>query len=348
VKLSLIALPLADETLASHIADSLMNVIKGGKEFAAVANELNPQSRGGDVGWVTESMLSSAGEDFIKKCFGAAKGDLLRLKMNNVISLVKIEDKTAPVSKVKVATIQMSVPVSDKTLLNIDTELNQFIAGIAKDTDFEKAAAEKGYNLVSDQTVVPQELNLNQIKGSRQIISWAFNDETGAVKKFDLPDQRVIAKIKEQIEAGYKPLADVSQPLKEELLKGKKAEKIIADLKAKNLTSLDAYALALDTRVDTVRFVNFGTVGISGLGREPVLNVSSKYGEVNKLQGPVQGNLGVLVYTVVNRQESQSGSDLSFAKSMIDRTYAYRVNPSVLFSTLKEKLNVEDNRVRFF
>ncbi|GAB6012611.1 peptidylprolyl isomerase [Viscerimonas tarda] len=348
VKMRMISVPLADEKLAGSVADSLINVINGGKDFSDVANEINPQSNGGDIGWATEAMLATGGEDFVRSCFGASKGALLKLKTGTVTQVVKIDDITSPVSKVKLATIQMSVPVSDKTLSDIDNELNQFTAENVSAADFDKAVAEKGYNVVTGMTLVPSSMNLNQIKGSRQVISWAFNEKAGSVKKFDLPEQRVVAKIDEKIEPGYQPLSEVSVILKDELIKAKKAEKIIADLKTKNATSLDAYAQVLGAKVDTVRFVNFATLSVSGLGREPVVNVSAKHAGLNKLQGPVKGNAGVLVYSVFERQESPVIQELNLVKSNLDRSYVYRVNSGTLFEVLKEKMDVQDNRVKFF
>lgn len=348
ISMKMISIPLSDEVLANNIADSLVSVIKGGKEFSVVANEINPQSNGGEIGWVTEINLASAGDDFVRSCFAASKGDILKLKMQNILQLVKIEDVKKVVPKVKLATIKMSVSVSDKTLYAIDTELNQFVAEHSNDTDFEKSARDKGYSLISNMPIIPSNINLSQIKGSRQVIFWAFNEKVGSVKKFDLPDQRVVAKIAERVDAGYLPLADVSQMLKDELIKDKKAEKVIADLKTKNVSTLEAYAGVLNTRVDTVRFVNFSIPSISGLGREPLLNVSSKYSELNKVEGPAKGNSGVLIYSVVDRKEMPSTQNAELVKSNLDRAYMYRVNPSMLFDVLKEKMNVEDNRIRFF
>ena len=350
VKLRIISIPLNDEVVANTIADSLISVINGGKDFSDVANEINPQSNGGEIEKATETMLMGAGArtDFIRSCFTASKGELLKLKTQGIIQLVKVDYLSRPVSKVKLATIQMSVPVSDKTLMAIDSELDQFVANDESHQDFNKAAAEKGYNLIPEMSVVSSMIDLNQMKGSRQIISWAFNDEVGALKKFDLPDQRVVAKIVEKISAGYQPLNEVSFLLKEELIKDKKAELIIADLKAKNLASLDAYAQALDTRVDTVRFVNFSTTSVSGLGREFVLNIASKHAELNKLEGPVKGNAGVLVYSVYDRQESPVNQEIALIKENLSLSYTYRMDPRDLFKVLKEKLNVIDNRVKFF
>ena len=66
VKLQMIPLPQGlDQATATHISDSLLNVIKGGKDFSALANELMPGSNGGNIGWATEMALASAGGDLI-------------------------------------------------------------------------------------------------------------------------------------------------------------------------------------------------------------------------------------------------------------------------------------------
>ncbi len=349
VNLRMISIPLADATLANAIADSIENVIRGGKDFAEVANEINPQSNGGLIDWVTEENMASAGDEFIRSVFKASKGDVLRLKINNMPQIVKIEDKTAPVEKYKLAVVQMSVPVSERTLNNLDNELNQFIAEYGDKEKFNEGALEKGYNLMSNMQITPSNTGLPQVVGSSRVVSWAFNENVGTINKFDLSDQRVVAIITEKSKAGYASLSDVSSMLKAELLKDKKAEKIIADLKEKNLSSLDSYAEAMDTRVDTVKFVNFTTATISGLGREPMMNVYSEYADLNSVQGPVQGNAGVLVATVLERQPTQSAADMqTVSKNNLNRTYSYRITPMSLLEVMKEKMDVEDNRYKFF
>lgn len=349
VKLQMIPLPQGlDQATATHISDSLLNVIKGGKDFSALANELMPGSNGGNIGWATEMALASAGGDLIKKCFGAAKGDVFNVSINGQTQIVRVEDKTNPVAKVKIALIQMPVIVSDKTQNSVDNELNQFVAENGNVQNFDNAALTKGYNIISNAVVSPSDMLLGQVAGSRQVISWAFNNKVGSVKKFDnLTNKRIIAVVKNEISGDYMPVSEVSAMLKAELINDKKAEKIIADLKAKNLTSLDGYAQAIAGRVDTVNFVTFQTNNISGVGYEPLLNVYAKHGQVNKLEAPKKGKSGVYVIDVTSKTENAATFDLAQSKQMIRQSNMYQLMSQAML-VLKEKMNVKDNRVAFW
>lgn len=346
IKLQVLPLPQnLDATITNQIADSLLNVIKAGKDFATVAQERAPGSNAGEAVWVNEMMLANT-FGIGKQCFAANKGDILKLSLNGNLSLVRIDDKTKPVAKVKIASIYMPVLVSDKTQNTIDNELNQFLTESGKPDKIEADAQNKGYNLISDAMIYPSEPNLQQTPGSRQVIHWAFNEKVGSIKKFDLSDKRIIAVIKQDIPSGYMPESEVSATLKAELIKDKKAAKMIEDLKSKNLTSLDAYAQQIGTRVDSVHFVTFDSNNISGIGFEPVFNVYSKVGQQNKLEGPLKGENGVYVLDAINKTVDTKEMNAAEIKSKLSQTTTYMMMQSL--SALTEKMKVEDNRVKFW
>lgn len=348
VKMRMIIVPEGTDKLAANAkADSIINVIKQGKEFAVVANELYPQSNGGEVGWVTEPQLASAGKDFVDAAFKAPIGEVTKLNLQGQIQIVKVEAKTQPTTKYKLALVQIPVTVSDQTLAALDNELNQFVAESGNAKDFVKVAQEKGYNVTPNTVITGAYPNIAQINGSRQVISWAFHEKVGSVKKFDLSDYKIIALINSKIDAGYLPVSEVKDALKAELLKDKKAEKMIADMKAKNLTSLDAYAQSLGSKVDTVKFVTFNTPNIMGIGRESALNVYAEVGQVNKLAGPVKGDNGVLVLTVLNKTDQSKDFNVQSFKQTANNQNMYRIM-SQATQVLKEKLDVKDNRIAFF
>lgn len=197
-------------------------------------------------------------------------------------------------------------------------------------------------------TVSANDYQLAQIPGSRQIITWAANEKSmGAVKKFDLTNLRVIAKVEQIIPAGISPLTEVSSGIRMRLVNDKKAEKIIADLKARNLTAIDAYASAMNSTADTLRFVNFNTQNITGLGFEPVLNAVSAFAPLNTVVGPMKGNMGVYVTKVSNRTQGTETYDAKAQKNAMLNNNAYRLQMQSV-EVLKDKLGVEDNRYRFF
>jgi peptidyl-prolyl cis-trans isomerase D len=348
VKLQLIPLQGLDQSLAAHISDSLINVIKGGKDFATLANEITPGSNGGEIVWATEMSLAGTGADVVKKCFNAVVGDIFSIVINGQTQLIRVQDKTNPVSKVKIAVIQLPVIISEKTQNSIDNELNQFVSENGNVENFDNVALTKGYNIVPNAVVSPSDMALGQVTGSRQVVSWAFNNKVGTVKKFDnLTNKRIVAIIKNEIKGDYMPVSEVSSMLKAELINDKKAEKMIADLKSKNLTTLDAYAQAITGRIDTVNFVTFQTNNISGIGYEPLLNVYAKHGQVNKLEQPMKGKAGVYVLDVTAKTDNANVYDQAQAKQAIRQGNFYQLMSQAIL-VLKEKMNVKDNRIAFW
>lgn len=348
VQLRMIVVPEGtDRVAANNRADSIINVLKQGKDFATVANEIFPESNGGEIGWVTEPQLASAGKEFIDAGFKTPTGEFVKINVQGQFQIIKVEAKTKPVQKYKIALIQMPVIVSDQTMANIDNEINSFVAQNSDGKDFEKNAIEKGYNLSRNIPITGSTTNLQQISGSRQVVTWAFNENIGSVKKFDLTDYKIVAKLNSKTKAGYLPVSEVAPSLKAELIKDKKAEKMISDFKEKNITSLEGYAEATNGKIDTVKFVTFTTPNIMGVGRESVLNVYAEVGQVNKTEGPLKGDNGIIMLNVLNKTDQSNDSNSEAYKQTINSQNMYRIMAQAM-ATLKDKMKVEDNRVAFF
>ena len=352
VRLRIMAIPSAStvgqDSIVTNFTDSIYGLLQGGSSFADVANSLNPNSNGGEVGWAREIDLIQMGSALVQAAFNTPVGEPVKLSVPGQQLILQVEERTSPINKYKVAIINMPVVASEKTSNNIDNELNQFVSAPDVKTKFNELASEKGFMVIPNVTVSANDFSLAQIPGSRQIITWAANEsERGAVKKFDLTNLRVIARMEQVIPAGTTPLSEVSSGIRMQLVNEKKAGKIITDLQAQNLTSLDAYAAAMNSTTDTVRFMNFNTRNITGLGVEPALNAVSAFAPVNKVVGPMKGNMGVYVTQVSNRTEGTETYDADTQKASMLNNNAYRMQMQSV-EILKNKLGVEDNRFRFF
>ncbi|HBK40158.1 MAG TPA: hypothetical protein DDZ57_01095, partial [Porphyromonadaceae bacterium] len=149
VHLRMMAIPDASmagqDSIVTHFVDSIFNEIQSGKSFAEVANSLNPQSNGGDVGWAREIDLAQAGIDVVKAAFSAPVGQAFKMKVPGQQVILQVEEKTAPVQKYKIATINMPVVVSEKTSNNVDNELNQFVSDPNVSKNFNELGTQKGY-----------------------------------------------------------------------------------------------------------------------------------------------------------------------------------------------------------
>lgn len=352
VRLRMMAVPdptmMGQDSLVLQFVDSIYGVIRGGESFADVANSLNPASNGGDVGWAREIDLVSFGTETVRTIFNASVGDPIKLTVPGQQLILQVEEKTRPVTKYKIAIIDMPVLPSEKTSNNIDNELNQLVAMDNIGDQFSELASEKGYMVMPNMTFSANDFSLGQIPNSRQVITWAANEKKmGSVRKFDLTNLRIVARVDQVIPAGTTPLSEVSESIRALLVNQKKAEKIITDLGSQNLSSLEGYAAAMNSVTDTVKFVNFTTRNITGVGFEPILNAASAFAPLNSIAGPMKGNMGVYVATVTSRTEGTEPYDADEQKVFMMNNNAYRLQMQSI-EVLKNRLGVEDNRFQFF
>ena len=341
-----------DEARTTVLADSLMNVLKNGGDFAELAKQFSADQaaeNGGELGWFTEiTALRGVNDDFKNAVFSTPVNNVVKVKSLYGTHLVKVTEKTNNVNKYKVADIDMTVSPSSKTYSNIYNELNQFISKNSDLAKLDDAAKEAGYNLISGVTVTADNQTLGSIKNSRPVIRWAFQNDKGKISEiFECDDKFVIAGVEGTLKEGYRSVASVTPALRAEIAAQKKGEKIAADLKAKNLTSVDAYADAMGSRVDSVKFINFGTRRIAGIGVEPKMNAMVSIAEVGQLSEPVVGNNGVYVFKVYDRNKDAKEFNEAEEIRTLDASNAYRFGFQAIQS-LVNKADVEDNRVRFF
>ncbi len=336
------------DSMVINFVDSIYEVIRGGEPFAVVANSLNPSSNGGDVGWAREIDLVSFGAEVVRTIFDAPLGKPFKLTVPGQHLIVQVEEKTRPVAKYKLAVIDMPVVPSEKTSNSIDNQLNQLVSTENIGANFNELASESGHMVMPSMTLSANDFGLAQVPNSRQVITWAASEKKmGTVRKFDLTNLRIVARVDQVIPAGTTPLSEVSDDIRMQLINDKKAEKIIEDLTSQNLTSLDAYASAMNSIADTVRFVNFVTRNITGIGFEPALNAVSAFAPENTIMGPMKGNMGVYVASVINRLEGTEAYDEEEQKLNMMSENAYRLQMQAI-SVLKNRLGVEDNRYKFF
>ena len=352
VKVSHIMLAGKSEVDTKALADSLMGALKGGADFTELAKKYSADQaaeKGGELGWFTEvTALRGVNDDFKKAVFSTPVNEVAVVKSLYGTHLVKVTEKTGNVNKYKVADIDMTVSPSSKTYSNIYNELNQFLSKNNSVAKLEENAKEAGYNLISGATVAKEDQLLGTIQNSRPVVRWAFQNDKGAISEiFECSDKFVVAAVEGTLKEGYRPVDMVSTALKAELIAQKKGDKIAEELAAKNLTSVDAYAQAMGSSIDSVKFVNFATRRIAGIGVEPKMNAMVSMAQVDQVSAPVKGNNGVYVFKVYAR--NKDGKEFNEADEIrtLDASNAYRIGYQAV-QALINKAEVEDNRIRFY
>ena len=148
-------------------------------------------------------------------------------------------EKTPARRKVRLAVLDIKVNTSNVTVSKIYNDAKQFAAEL-KASDFEKRATDKKYEVRLASDLMATTEKIADITNSRQIIRWSFENDKGSVSDvYDCGNDFVVATITDKAEKGYRSIEKVTDALKAEIIRDKKAEimsKDIAEKIAKNGT----------------------------------------------------------------------------------------------------------------
>lgn len=331
-------------------ADSLMKLIEGGADFSqvAAANSLdkNPNALPGDLGWMTQS-YSIPGFD---TCFYAAPNKMFTLKSNYGLHIVRIKERTAPVTKVQLAILEKRAEASKDTYQSFYAKANDLVSkSNGKIESFNKAVKEMNLTPVPASGVVEGAKTVATYKNAREISRWAYDEKTeiGSVSQIISVDNRYffVVALTGIHEAGIPELASVEPAITDILKKEKANAKMVSDIAAqvKGMTNLEEIATKLGTTVNKQAGISFGAIGSQSFDPKFVGSVAGA--PVNKLVGPVGGNVGVYIFNVDARQTGAFYTE-DDAKARANQMFGYQIQ--MLPSILQKAAGVKDSRAKFF
>ncbi|MDR1764327.1 MAG: SurA N-terminal domain-containing protein [Dysgonamonadaceae bacterium] len=353
IKFSMLMLPsMADDAELIKIADSLINIVKGGKTFSEMVLEATNGQGNGDMGWYTEASLAQRRDaKFAEELFNAPLNEAFILKSSLGNQIVQVVEKTKPVKKYKIGTVQIKVTASSATTNNLYNDLNHYISTNNKLESFKANAADAGYICQTNVTLSATQYAIANIDNSRQAVRWAFNHSKGEISEIiECQDYFVVVAVEGSLREGEMSLKEASEALKRELINQKKGEKIVADLKAKNLSGFDAYAQAMNSTPQDVQFVTFGsqTQLITGIGRDPIVNAMATSAQ-SGIVGPFAGRNAVYVLNITGQTKSEAPYDQTATISKLNSEKALLVMSGLQnFELLKQSAKIEDYRIRYF
>lgn len=341
------------EAKSVALCDSIYDAVKGGAKLADIAANYGQPK---DSMWLTSSQLDYGALDaenakYFTEVYSAAAGSLLKSKVGNVYVITDVLAKKGAKDKYKVAVLKRTVDFSDETYNSAYNKFSSFIANNSTVEELEKNAEENGYRLLDSKNVLSNAHNIGGIRGSREALKWAFSAKPGQVSQiYDCGDndRMLVVALVNEYEAGYTPLSVVSSMLKSEILRDKKAEKIIADLKAKNIASFDGYKSVENVMTDSLKHITFSApVSVMKLGaQEPVLSGVAAKAEMNKVSEPVKGNAGVYVLDVYN--QAKMGGEFNAESEANRASMMYGRYAGSFYSDLINDADIKDTRYLFY
>jgi peptidyl-prolyl cis-trans isomerase D len=333
---------------AKTLADSLLELVKNGGDFAELAKKYSDDGsapEGGDLGWFSEGQMVKS---FSDSCFLGKKGDKFIVYSQYGAHVVEIINQSKTTKKVKIATVTRTIEPSTRTYQAVYAKASKFGGTNRTFTAFRDAADKKGYT-IRTASVKRDDKKIANLENPRQIIRWAYEAEEGSVSDiFELGDMFVVAALKSVQEEGDAPFASVSVDVEREVKKDKKAEyltKKISDAQ-QGTNTIQAVADKLNIPIKEAKNVTFAAYAIPGMGYEPNVQAYAVELPVDKISSPIKGNRGVYTVMVKNIQKNKN-TNLANDKNILLRSYRSRVGYQ-LYDAIKEASEIVDNRTRFY
>ena len=336
-------------------ADSIQKALAGGADFVAIAKRYG--QTGGKV-WFTGQQYEAApsmSEDnrtYIEALLNGEVNAIQNVALTQGNIILQVVDKKAMKTKTTAAIIKKLIDFSKATRSDAYNKFSEFVAKSTTAADLEKNASKYGYHVQSLNDVSTSEHYVAGVHGTRDALKWLFDAKQGDVSPLyecGDNDHLMVIVLSAIHPKGYRSWDDpqVKEILKREVIKDKKAEKLMAKLKGVNSI---AAAQAKGAKVSTVSQITFAAPAfVQATGSaEPALSgavAATAAGKFSK--NPVKGNAGVYVFQVV-KKALRTGSKYNEAMAMQQAAQQNMQFLSNFMQDLILKANVVDNRYLFF
>ena len=336
-------------------ADSIQKALAGGADFVAIAKRYG--QTGGKV-WFTGQQYEAApsmSEDnrtYIEALLNGEVNAIQNVALTQGNIILQVVDKKAMKTKTTAAIIKKLIDFSKATRSDAYNKFSEFVAKSTTAADLEKNASKYGYHVQSLNDVSTSEHYVAGVHGTRDALKWLFDAKQGDVSPLyecGDNDHLMVIVLSAIHPKGYRSWDDpqVKEILKREVIKDKKAEKLMAKLKGVNSI---AAAQAKGAKVSTVSQITFAAPAfVQATGSaEPALSgavAATAAGKFSK--NPVKGNAGVYVFQVV-KKALRTGSKYNETMAMQQAAQQNMQFLSNFMQDLILKANVVDNRYLFF
>ncbi len=339
---------------AAKTADSIFTALKSGAEFEAIAKKYGQT---GEKNWITSNQYQNATsmdadtKSYIESLNTLPVNEIKNLKLTQGNLILQITDRKAMIDKYVAAVIKKPIEFSKNTYSAAFNKFSQFVSESQTLEAMQKNASKYGYKVQERMDIRNSEHYVAGIHGTREALKWIFEtDENKVSQLYECGDNDhllvlVMTKINKK---GYRSLDDenVKNYVKQEVLRDKKAEMLMA--KVKGVNSISA-AKAKGAQVSAVNQVTFAApVFVQSTGMsEPALSGAVAATAKGKFSSAaVKGNGGVYLFQVLEKKmRPVKFNAKEYEQRQRQKMMQYAGN---FMQELYINANVKDNRYLFF
>lgn len=337
---------------AKVLADSVMNLLNAGRitfEEALEQFSDDPQKNEtqGDMGWQLDGGFGFFNEQIINTPVG--KSFVVADPRGIGHMVVRVTEKTPASKKYRVALITREIEPSKATNDAVFANAHKFAAANRTLASFEASAQQENLQVRNARVGLMTE-NLSGLQNARQIVQWAFNEETQvgmvADQVYECNGTFVVATLKDVFKKGYATLEQVKPMIEPQVLNQKRAEILMARAEeaAKVGKDINSVAVKLGVAVDTLDSVAFNDYYLGRYGMEPkvqsVISVTK-----GGLAGPVKGTNGIYMVQVDSKVKNEN-ANADVVKNQLEQSY--RNKTRMITQVLRNGAKITDQRNKFF
>jgi peptidyl-prolyl cis-trans isomerase D len=328
---------------AQALANNLLAQAKANPStFAALASantdDPGSKSTGGQYDNIAKGQMVPTFDAYI---FDNAVGSIGVVETDFGFHVIKVDDKY---SGVLLGTIAQKIEASETTIDQIYTQASKFEAD-ANEKDFEVVAKASALTVTTVASVKASEEYVQGLGTQREIIRWALNPDNsaGSVKRFDVAQGYVIAKLKSKNETGLMSI-EVARDIVTPILRNEKKAVLIR--KKMNGSTLEEVAKSSKSSVANAVGVSLASPVVQNLGTEPKV-VGAAFGlKANATSKLIDGANGVYMVRTKNVVAAPAVTNYNSYITQ-EKTQQSSSAQSRAYQALKEKANIKDNRARF-
>ena len=329
--------------------------MNAGADFAAIAKKYGQE---GQEQWLTSRMYESSNtmdkdtKNYLNTLLTSGVKEVKNIEMTQGNMIVQVLDRKNMVDKYTAAVVKKTIDYSKETRGAIFNKFSSFASANQTADAIAKNAAKSGYRVQEAKDIATTQHNLVGIRSTRDAMKWLFDANENDVSKMyecgNNGDHLLIVILDKIHPVGYRGLDDaqVKEIVKQEVIRDKKAEQLMA--KAKGATSIAA-AKAKGAQISTVNQVTFAApVFVQATGAsEPALSGAVSATKAGAFcSHPVKGLAGVYQFQVVKRAKNAATyNEQQQEMKLRQKAMQYAGN---YMNELYVNAKVVDNRYLFF
>lgn len=344
----------ATPAAAEKTADSIYTALNGGADFEAIAKKYGQT---GEKNWVTSAQYQNAPsidadtKSYLEAINTLGVNEIKNIKLTQANIILQVTDRKAMTDKYVAAVIKKSIEFSKDTYNAAYNKFSQFVSENQTLDAMQKNVAKYGFKVQEASDVRNSDHYVAGIHGTREAMKWLFEAKENTISPL-YPcgdnDHLLVVVLTKINEKGYRSLDDenVKSYVKQEVMRDKKAEMLMAKTKGVNSISAAKGKGAQITTVNQVTFAAPTFVQSTGMSEPALSGAVAATAKGKFCAQAVKGNGGVYMFQVVNKKtRSVKYNEKDYELRLRQKAMQYAGN---FMQELYFKADVKDNRYLFF